>query len=216
VKVVTRREPKFTLIEVVDQGPGILPEETVRIFELFGQGVRGLDRRTGGLGIGLHLVRRISELHGAHVGVNSQPGQGSTFWVRLPASLAEDAARDAAGEPVAEPVAGAIGLPEPAAKRRSRGGAPRAVRRFLRPSQCAQQALACSRLIGRLKGEHGRIVNADARGPGLGRRVVKPRAIARGGLSFALAAPVYLATMNRTIGFVDRGELAAVATRRRH
>jgi len=68
VKVVTRREPKCTVIEVVDQGPGILPEETVRIFELFGQGVRGLDRRTGGLGIGLHLVRRISELHGAHVG----------------------------------------------------------------------------------------------------------------------------------------------------
>jgi len=93
VKVVTRREPKFAIIEVVDQGPGILPEETVRIFELFGQGVRGIDRRTGGLGIGLHLVRRISELHGAHVGVNSQAGQGSTFWVRLPISLAEEAAR---------------------------------------------------------------------------------------------------------------------------
>jgi signal transduction histidine kinase len=112
VKVVTRREPKCTVIEVVDQGPGILPEETVRIFELFGQGVRGLDRRTGGLGIGLHLVRRISELHGAHVGVNSQPGQGSTFWVRLPSSLAEDAAREAAGQHVADPVAGAIGFPE--------------------------------------------------------------------------------------------------------
>jgi len=98
VKVVTRREPRFTIIEVLDQGPGILPEETVRIFELFGQGVRGLDRRTGGLGIGLHLVRRISELHGAHVGVNSQPGQGSAFWVRLPQSLAEEAERDAAGQ----------------------------------------------------------------------------------------------------------------------
>jgi signal transduction histidine kinase/uncharacterized membrane protein YuzA (DUF378 family) len=111
VKVVTRREPKFTLIEVVDQGPGILPEETVRIFELFGQGVRGLDRRTGGLGIGLHLVRRISELHGAHVGVNSQPGQGSTFWVRLPSSLAEDAVREAAGQPVADPVPAVLGFP---------------------------------------------------------------------------------------------------------
>lgn len=99
VKVVTRREPKFTIVEIVDQGPGILPEETVRIFELFGQGVRGIDRRTGGLGIGLHLVRRISELHGAHVGVNSQPGQGSTFWVRLPLSLAEEAARVATVHP---------------------------------------------------------------------------------------------------------------------
>jgi signal transduction histidine kinase len=112
VKVITRREPKFTTIEVVDQGPGILPEETVRIFELFGQGVRGLDRRTGGLGIGLHLVRRISELHGAHVGVNSQAGQGSTFWVRLPQSLAEEAVRAAAGQPVSERVAAAIGFPE--------------------------------------------------------------------------------------------------------
>jgi signal transduction histidine kinase len=113
VKVVTRREPKFTIIEVLDQGPGILPEETVRIFELFGQGVRGLDRRTGGLGIGLHLVRRISELHGAHVGVNSQPGQGSTFWVRLPASLAEEAERAAAGQPAhGEPGDPVAGFPE--------------------------------------------------------------------------------------------------------
>ena len=102
VKVVTRREPKFAIIEVVDQGPGILPEETVRIFELFGQGVRGIDRRTGGLGIGLHLVRRISELHGAHVGVNSQAGQGSTFWVRMPISLAEEAARSGSGAPATE------------------------------------------------------------------------------------------------------------------
>ena len=113
VKVVTRHEPKFTIIEVLDQGPGILPEETVRIFELFGQGVRGLDRRTGGLGIGLHLVRRISELHGAHVGVNSQPGQGSAFWVRLPQSLAEEAERAAAGLPVqGEPGAPAAEFPE--------------------------------------------------------------------------------------------------------
>jgi len=116
VKVVTRREPKFTIIEVADQGPGILPEETVRIFELFGQGVRGLDRRTGGLGIGLHLVRRISELHGAHVGVNSQPGQGSTFWVRLPAALAEEAERDAAGEVSGEATVSAPALQEEAKK----------------------------------------------------------------------------------------------------
>jgi signal transduction histidine kinase len=112
VKVITRREPKFTVIEVADQGPGILPEETVRIFELFGQGVRGLDRRTGGLGIGLHLVRRISELHGAHVGVNSQPGQGSTFWVRLPQSLADEAERAGAGQATGEADGHGAGLPE--------------------------------------------------------------------------------------------------------
>ncbi len=91
VKVQTRRESEYALIEVMDQGPGILPEETVHIFELFGQGVRRLDANDGGLGIGLHLVKRISELHGAHVGVNSQPGNGSAFWVRLPLALAEEA-----------------------------------------------------------------------------------------------------------------------------
>ncbi len=91
VKIQTRADDQYVLIEVMDQGPGILPEEAVHIFELFGQGVRGPDGKAGGLGIGLHLVRRISELHGAHVGVNSQPGDGSTFWVRLPLALAEEA-----------------------------------------------------------------------------------------------------------------------------
>jgi signal transduction histidine kinase len=104
VKIQTRREPQYVVIEVIDQGPGILPEETVHIFDLFGQGLRGLDRRGGGLGIGLHLVKRISELHGAHVGVNSQPGSGSTFWVRLPLALADEArhaTETAAGEAAA-------------------------------------------------------------------------------------------------------------------
>jgi signal transduction histidine kinase len=76
------------IAEVTDQGPGVPPEETVHIFELFGQGVGAHLAHTGGLGIGLHLVRRITELHGGHVGVDSRPGQGSTFWVRLPLALA--------------------------------------------------------------------------------------------------------------------------------
>jgi signal transduction histidine kinase len=88
VAVASRIDQDAVVIEVTDDGPGILPEESTHIFELFGQGVRGLDRKGGGLGIGLHLVKRLSELHGGHVGVNSVPGKGSTFWVRLPMSLA--------------------------------------------------------------------------------------------------------------------------------
>jgi signal transduction histidine kinase len=75
-------------IEVRDQGPGVEPDEATRIFELFGQGSGAGNDRRGGLGIGLHLVKRITELHGGHVGVNSVAGQGSAFWVRLPVPAA--------------------------------------------------------------------------------------------------------------------------------
>jgi signal transduction histidine kinase len=87
VTVATAREPKYVRIEVRDQGPGIKPEDATHIFELFGQGRRDGHRDESGVGIGLHLVKRISELHGGHVGVNSVPGQGSMFWVRLPIAL---------------------------------------------------------------------------------------------------------------------------------
>ena len=83
VEVGTRADHGELLVEVRDQGPGIEADEAQRIFELFGQGVPK-SSGTGGVGIGLHLVRRIAELHGGRVGVNSQPGHGSTFWVRFP------------------------------------------------------------------------------------------------------------------------------------
>jgi signal transduction histidine kinase len=86
VSVRTRDDGEFLVVEVADHGPGIKPEETAHIFDLFGQGLRQHDGKTSGLGIGLHLVKRITELHGGHVGVNSAAGSGSTFWVRLPAN----------------------------------------------------------------------------------------------------------------------------------
>ncbi len=100
VHVRTFCEGDFVRVEVQDDGPGVRPEDAATIFELFGQGVEGLSGGRGGLGIGLHLVKRITELHGGHVGVNSRAGQGSTFWLRLPLALAESLAapqvRDAA------------------------------------------------------------------------------------------------------------------------
>src|SRR5258706_6989478 len=71
-----------------DKGAGTHPEDTPHIFELFGQGIHGPGRSSGGLGIGLHLVKRITELHGGHVGVKSAPGAGSAFWPGLPLPLA--------------------------------------------------------------------------------------------------------------------------------
>jgi signal transduction histidine kinase len=99
VVIETLRDGDFLRIQVADQGEGIAPDDSPHIFELFGQGERGV--RAGGLGIGLHLVKRLTELHGGHVGVNSRAGEGSTFWLRLPLRNAESpepvgAARSAA------------------------------------------------------------------------------------------------------------------------
>lgn len=89
VRLGIRPDARDVLLEVHDDGPGIHPEEATYIFEMFGQGANAIEHAKGGLGIGLHLVKRISELHGGHVGVNSRPGEGSTFWVRLPLAIAE-------------------------------------------------------------------------------------------------------------------------------
>jgi len=72
------------VIRVRDNGVGIAPELLPRIFELFTQAERSLDRSQGGLGIGLALVERLVELHRGHVKVNSALGQGSEFAVYLP------------------------------------------------------------------------------------------------------------------------------------
>ena len=84
VVVRTRCDGGELVVEVQDQGPGVSPGEVAQIFSLFGQGVRGTPRGSGGLGIGLHLVKAVVELHGGHVGVKSSVGSGSTFWIRLP------------------------------------------------------------------------------------------------------------------------------------
>ena len=74
------------IIRVRDTGIGIPPELLPRVFDLFVQGGRAIERTQGGLGIGLTLVRRLVELHGGSVHVSSGGvGQGSAFTVRLPA-----------------------------------------------------------------------------------------------------------------------------------
>ena len=73
------------LLKVKDRGRGISPSMLSDIFELFVQDGQGLERSTGGLGIGLTLVRQIVELHGGEVHAHSDgPGNGSEFVVRLP------------------------------------------------------------------------------------------------------------------------------------
>ncbi len=85
-------------LQVRDTGVGIPPTLLPRIFDLFVQGERTLDRRAGGLGIGLTLVRRLVELHGGTISADSSPA-GSTFTVQLPAVQAPDHAHERAGVP---------------------------------------------------------------------------------------------------------------------
>ena len=79
-------------IRVRDTGLGMAPELLPRIFDLFTQADRSLDRSQGGLGIGLSLVKQLVELHGGTVTVSSTLGQGSEFVVRLPVVAAALAA----------------------------------------------------------------------------------------------------------------------------
>jgi signal transduction histidine kinase/ActR/RegA family two-component response regulator len=73
------------VIRVRDTGIGMGPELLPRVFDLFTQAERSLDRAQGGLGIGLALVRSLVEMHGGSVSAHSDgPGQGSEFVVRLP------------------------------------------------------------------------------------------------------------------------------------
>ena len=78
-------EGSMALLEVRDNGPGIPAALLSRIFDLFVQGERPMDRRAGGLGIGLTLARRLIELHDGSVHAhNADPG--AVFEVRLPAT----------------------------------------------------------------------------------------------------------------------------------
>lgn len=83
--VIRGREESGELrLEVEDSGIGIAPEHLPRIFEKFYTVDGGLARRGGGTGVGLYLVREIVRLHKGSVEVESHPGQGSLFHVRLP------------------------------------------------------------------------------------------------------------------------------------
>jgi two-component system CheB/CheR fusion protein len=78
------------VLEVADNGIGIPDEMLPRIFDLFTQVDKSLDRSQGGLGIGLTVVRRLAEMHGGSVSASSDgPGRGSRFVVRLPLASGE-------------------------------------------------------------------------------------------------------------------------------
>lgn len=83
VKVAARRSEGSLVVTVADSGPGIDPADQARIFDSFQQGGRNASSAEG-TGLGLTLTRRIVELHGGRLWLDSTPGVGSTFGFSIP------------------------------------------------------------------------------------------------------------------------------------
>jgi signal transduction histidine kinase len=84
---VSRRENQAIELKVQDTGIGIRPEDVGRLFVAFQQLDASAARAYPGTGLGLALTRKMAELHGGTVRVESRPGHGSTFTVLLPQQL---------------------------------------------------------------------------------------------------------------------------------
>lgn len=84
VTVSARRDGRGLEITVADAGIGIAHADLAKLFKPLTQIDAGLTRSHGGVGMGLALARRLAELHGGTIEVESEPGKGSTFTLRLP------------------------------------------------------------------------------------------------------------------------------------
>ncbi|MBX3150904.1 PAS domain S-box protein [Candidatus Obscuribacterales bacterium] len=84
------RSANHVELRIVDEGPGIPQEDANLIFEKFRQSATAKQSSMKSTGLGLAIVKAIAEAHGGEVGVDSEVGKGSTFWIRIPTS-SEDA-----------------------------------------------------------------------------------------------------------------------------
>jgi PAS domain S-box-containing protein len=111
--LIVQEEKGLGVIRVRDDGVGIAPELLPKVFDLFTQAERTLDRSQGGLGIGLTLVKKLTEMHGGTVEAHSEgAGKGSEFVVRLPLQARTPTAPEGGG-----PSAEGLGRPAPPGRR---------------------------------------------------------------------------------------------------
>jgi signal transduction histidine kinase len=89
ITVLARAEAEHIVLEVADDGAGIAPELLPVVFDAFTQGPQGLDRKNGGLGLGLAIARQLIVAHGGTIEARSAgPGRGTTMVVHLPRAQA--------------------------------------------------------------------------------------------------------------------------------
>ena len=106
IALSAQRDADQIRISVTDNGVGIAPDMLPRIFELFVQGQRSVDRAEGGLGLGLTLARSLVALHGGTIGAASDGlGKGTTFTIRLPAPSPAVVAGNRPPAPASKPAA---------------------------------------------------------------------------------------------------------------
>jgi signal transduction histidine kinase len=88
ITVAVRSEPGAVAVDVIDQGIGISKQEMAKLFQPFGRLDSAVSAGIEGTGLGLHLSRNLARSLGGDIVVQSRPGKGSTFTLRLPASAA--------------------------------------------------------------------------------------------------------------------------------
>jgi PAS domain S-box-containing protein len=81
-----RGQPLVT-VSVIDTGPGIADEDQDKLFQAFSQVDASLTRKVGGSGLGLSICHHLIQMHNGHIGVQSAPGKGSTFYFSIPVAI---------------------------------------------------------------------------------------------------------------------------------
>jgi signal transduction histidine kinase/CheY-like chemotaxis protein len=97
VQVAVRRDGALLVFAVTDHGPGIAPEEQARLFVRFSRGSAAYRHGIPGTGLGLAACKAYAEAMGGDVSVESEPGQGATFFLRLPFRPATEGVDESAG-----------------------------------------------------------------------------------------------------------------------
>ena len=185
--------------EIVDTGIGLTHEERGRLFQAFSQADTSTSRRYGGTGLGLSICRRLVDMMGGSIGVDSTPAVGSTFWLELP-FRAVDPAPERPDPDIADARVLALGF---------EGQRRHALERLLAGAGItARFAAAEGDSLADATGEPSDLVLL-AVNPGQDSALEIGRALAASGTKVALAAPRVMAS---TLAEADRAGLLAALT----